>query len=81
MLIGFILGVPILWLVGVIVVLIGIVLWLMGTMAHGGRPTPLLLVVGKSSTSRLDQSDGCQLGRRRSLLTNRCLAPRWAILR
>jgi len=67
MLIGFILGVPILWLVGVIVVLIGIVLW--------------LLVVGKSSTSRLDESDGCQLGRRRSLLTIRCLAPRWAILR
>jgi len=39
MLIGFLLGVPILWTVGVIVLIIGIVLWLMGTMGHmvGGR--------------------------------------------
>ncbi|MBW4078363.1 MAG: hypothetical protein HIU84_07620 [Acidobacteria bacterium] len=39
MLIGFILGVPILWSIGVIVLIIGIVLWIMGTMGHmvGGR--------------------------------------------
>jgi hypothetical protein len=39
MLVGFLLGVPILWSVGVIVLIIGIVLWLMGTMGHmvGGR--------------------------------------------
>lgn len=39
MLIGFVLGVPILWTLGVIVFIVGIVLWLMGTMGHmvGGR--------------------------------------------
>lgn len=39
MLIGFLLGVPLLWSVGVIVAIIGLVLWLMGTMGHmvGGR--------------------------------------------
>lgn len=39
MLIGFILGVPILWSIGVIVLIIGIVLWIMGSMGRmvGGR--------------------------------------------
>ncbi len=39
MLVGFILGVPILWSVGVIVLIIGIVLWLLGSSGHmvGGR--------------------------------------------
>lgn len=39
MLIGFILGVPILWTIGVIVLIVGIALWLMGTMGHmvGGK--------------------------------------------
>ncbi len=39
MLIGFILGVPILWSIGVIVLIVGVVLWLLGAMGHmvGGR--------------------------------------------
>lgn len=39
MLIGFLLGVPILWTVGVIVLVVGVVLWVLGAMGHmvGGR--------------------------------------------
>ena len=39
MLIGFVLGVSILWSVGVIILIVGIVLWLMGSTGHmvGGR--------------------------------------------
>jgi hypothetical protein len=39
MLIGFILGAAFLWSIGVIVLIVGIVLWLMGAMGHmvGGR--------------------------------------------
>ena len=39
LLIGFVLGVPILWLIGMIVLLVGLVLWALGTLGHavGGR--------------------------------------------
>jgi len=39
MLVGFLIGVPLLWTLGVIVVTIGIVLWILGAMGHmvGGR--------------------------------------------
>lgn len=39
MLIGFVVGVSILWSIGVIVLIIGIVLWIMGSAGHmvGGR--------------------------------------------
>jgi hypothetical protein len=39
MIIGFVAGIPILWTVGLIVLLIGLVLWIMGTAGHaiGGR--------------------------------------------
>lgn len=39
MLLGFALGVSILWSLGVIVLIVGIVLWLLGAMGHsvGGR--------------------------------------------
>ena len=39
MLIGFLLAVPILWTLGVIVLIVGVVLWLLGSMDRqvGGR--------------------------------------------
>ena len=39
MLIGFLLGVPILWTLGVIIMIVGVVLWLLGSMGRqvGGR--------------------------------------------
>lgn len=39
MLIGFIAGIPILWTIGIIVLIVGLVLWLLGTLGHavGGR--------------------------------------------
>ena len=39
MIIGFVAGIPILWTVGLIVLLIGLVLWMMGAAGHaiGGR--------------------------------------------
>jgi hypothetical protein len=39
MIIGLLLGVPVLWSLGVIVLIIGLVLWLLGTLGHavGGR--------------------------------------------
>ena len=39
MLIGFLLGVPILWSLGVIIMIVGVVLWLLGSMGRqvGGR--------------------------------------------
>ncbi len=39
LLIGFVMGIAILWTIGVIVLLIGIVLWLLGAVGHsvGGR--------------------------------------------
>jgi hypothetical protein len=39
LLIGFVTGVPIVWTVGMIVLVVGLVLWALGTMGHavGGR--------------------------------------------
>jgi hypothetical protein len=39
MIIGFVAGIAILWTIGVIILLIGLVLWLLGSMGHavGGR--------------------------------------------
>jgi Flp pilus assembly protein protease CpaA len=39
MIIGFVAGIAILWTIGVIVLVIGLVLWLLGSMGHavGGR--------------------------------------------
>lgn len=39
LLIGFITGISIVWTIGVIVLVVGLVLWLLGTMGHavGGR--------------------------------------------
>jgi len=39
MLIGFITGIAILWSIGVIVLIVGLVLWVLGAMGHavGGR--------------------------------------------
>jgi hypothetical protein len=39
MIIGLLLGVPVLWSIGVIVLVIGLVLWLLGAVGHavGGR--------------------------------------------
>ncbi|MGD0692629.1 MAG: DUF6131 family protein [Acidimicrobiales bacterium] len=39
LLIGFVTGIPIVWTVGMIVLVVGLVLWLLGTMGHavGGR--------------------------------------------
>lgn len=39
MIIGFVAGIPILWTIGIIVLLIGLVLWVLGTAGHaiGGR--------------------------------------------
>ena len=37
--IGFVTGIPIVWSIGLIVLVIGLVLWLLGTLGHavGGR--------------------------------------------
>lgn len=39
MIIGFVAGIPILWTIGLILLLIGLVLWVMGAAGHaiGGR--------------------------------------------
>ncbi len=39
MLIGFLLGVPVLWSIGVIVLVVGLILWVLGAAGHavGGR--------------------------------------------
>jgi hypothetical protein len=39
LLIGFIAGIPIVWTIGVIVLVIGLALWILGSMGHamGGR--------------------------------------------
>jgi hypothetical protein len=39
LLIGFIAGIPFLWSVGVLLVLVGLVLWILGSVGHavGGR--------------------------------------------
>ncbi len=39
LLIGFVMGIAILWTIGVIVLLVGIILWLLGAAGHsvGGR--------------------------------------------
>ena len=39
MIIGFVAGIPILWTVGLIVLVVGLVLWIMGSAGHafGGR--------------------------------------------
>jgi hypothetical protein len=39
MIIGFLLGVPFLWSIGVLLLLIGLVLWILGSIGHavGGR--------------------------------------------
>ena len=39
LLIGFVTGVPIVWTIGVIVLLVGLALWLLGSLGHavGGR--------------------------------------------
>ena len=39
MLLGFLLGVPVLWSIGLVVLVVGAVLWLLGSLGHavGGR--------------------------------------------
>ena len=39
LLIGFVTGIPIVWTIGMVVLVVGFVLWLLGTMGHafGGR--------------------------------------------
>lgn len=37
LLIGFLAGIPILWTIGLIVLVIGLVLWLLGSMGHAVR--------------------------------------------
>ena len=39
LLIGFVTGIPIVWTIGMVVLVVGLVLWLLGTMGHavGGR--------------------------------------------
>jgi hypothetical protein len=37
LLIGFITGIPIVWTVGMIVLVVGLVLWVLGTMGHAVR--------------------------------------------
>jgi len=39
MLIGFVAGIPILWTVGLVVLVVGIALWILGSLGHavGGR--------------------------------------------
>lgn len=39
MIIGFLLGVPVLWSIGVLLLLIGLVFWVLGSVGHavGGR--------------------------------------------
>ena len=39
LLIGFVTGIPIVWTIGMIVLIVGLVLWLLGAMGHavGGR--------------------------------------------
>ena len=39
LLIGFVTGIPIVWTIGKVVLVVGLVLWLLGTMGHavGGR--------------------------------------------
>jgi Family of unknown function (DUF6131) len=40
MLLGFVLAVPVLWTIGIILLLVGVVLWALGRAGHavGGRP-------------------------------------------
>ena len=39
MVIGFVAGIPLLWTIGVVVMIVGLALWALGTMGHeiGGR--------------------------------------------
>jgi fatty-acid desaturase len=39
MVIGFVAAIPVLWTIGIILVVIGLILWLLGSMGHavGGR--------------------------------------------
>jgi hypothetical protein len=37
LLIGFVAGIPIVWTIGMIVLLVGLVLWALGTMGHAVR--------------------------------------------
>jgi Flp pilus assembly protein protease CpaA len=37
LLIGFVTGIPIVWTVGMIVLVVGLVLWALGTMGHAVR--------------------------------------------
>ena len=37
LLIGFVTGIPIVWTIGVIVLVVGLVLWVLGTMGHAVR--------------------------------------------
>ena len=39
MIIGFVAAIPVLWTIGIILVVIGLILWLLGAMGHavGGR--------------------------------------------
>lgn len=39
MIIGFVVGIPVLWTIGVLLLLIGLVLWVLGSVGHavGGR--------------------------------------------
>ena len=39
MIIGFVAAIPVLWTIGIILVVIGLILWLLGSMGHavGGR--------------------------------------------
>ena len=37
LLIGFVTGIPIVWTIGMIVLVVGLVLWVLGTMGHAVR--------------------------------------------
>jgi len=39
LIIGFVTGIPLIWSIGVVLVIVGLVLWLLGAMGHavGGR--------------------------------------------
>lgn len=43
LILGLVLGIGILWTIGIILLVVGLILELLGTMARGGRETPLLV--------------------------------------
>ena len=52
LLLGLLFGIPILWTIGLIVAIVGVVLWIAGIgRPHRGRTTPLLLSRGPALSS------------------------------